>query len=75
MTIKTHNPQLENIKIEGRTGTWYVIDIIKHEGETYYRLESEQHGDEADWIIAWHNDTKFEEEQNEELCYYLLFER
>jgi len=61
----------DNIKIEGRTGTWYIIDEATHEGETYYILESEQHGDMADWIVAWSKDGQLIEEENDELCDYI----
>ena len=75
MVIKTHNPQLENIKIEGRTGTWYVIEIIEQDGTTYYLLESEQHGDEADHIVAtWNNGESFLDEVNEEKSYEIIYE-
>ena len=68
---KTANPQFENIKVKGRTGTWYVVQVHNHRnGQQYFQLESEVYGDMAEHIIV---DTKMVE-QNESLSYELLFE-
>ena len=39
---------LENIRIEGRTGTWYEID----RNDRYILFESEEYGDEAGHILT-----------------------
>jgi len=68
--IKNENGNIENIKVEGRTGTWYAIDKEVLKGRTFYIMESEQHGDEAEWIVV---NTKFEE-VNEDLSYHIIHE-
>ena len=40
----------EGIKVEGHRGTWYVIDEVVYEGNTYYLLEHETYGEDADHI-------------------------
>lgn len=68
----THNgKKLEFLKIKGRTGTWYAIDTMQYEGETFLLLESEQHGDEAEHIIV---NLKDMGEPSEDLGYYLMYE-
>lgn len=42
---------VEDLKVEGRTGTWYCIDHTIIGGQVYLLMESEQHGDEADHIV------------------------
>lgn len=70
MTVKTHNPQFENMRIAGRKGTWYCVTIHHKGAETFYQLESEQWGDMADHIIV---DKNFVE-VSEELTYELIYE-
>lgn len=43
--------ELESIKIERHTGTWYEIDRRTLYGKTFYLMESEIYGDEAACII------------------------
>jgi len=43
--------QKEHIKIEGHTGTWYVIDETYFKSKKVYLLEHETHGDEAASLI------------------------
>lgn len=50
--------KLENIKIEGRIGTWYEIDHLNHSGKTYVLFESEQYGDEASAIVIDYTDER-----------------
>ena len=73
MTIKTHNPQLENIGIEGRRGLWYVIAIRTYKNESYYILEHQEYGDLADPIVATFDGDKFIEFKDEEITDYLLY--
>jgi len=74
MTIKTHNPQLENIHIEGRRGLWYVIDIVKHLGETCYILKHQTYGDLADHIVAVYDGmNKFSEVRKQSVIDHLLY--
>lgn len=42
----------DNIKINGHTGTWYVIDESFYHGEKVYLLEHETYGDEAACLIV-----------------------
>lgn len=50
----THiNNESKGIKIEGHTGTWYVIDHMNDSGQDLYLLESEQHGDMAACLIVY----------------------
>ena len=49
------------IKVEGRTGTWYVVDQWGVRGKQAYLLESEQFGDEADWIRVNESGEEIEE--------------
>jgi hypothetical protein len=72
MTIKTHNPQLENIGIEGRRGLWYCINIVQHLGGPMYILEHQEYGDLADHIVVAFNGKCFEEIKDEEITDYLL---
>ena len=46
------NYELENIKIEGRIGTWYEIDRRYINNELYVLFESEQYGDEAAAVLC-----------------------
>ena len=41
----------DGIKVEGRIGTWYVIDQREYDGQMLYMVESEQWGDEAEALI------------------------
>lgn len=42
----------DNIRVEGHTGTWYVINTENIAGKDLYLLESEQYGDEAANLIV-----------------------
>lgn len=42
----------EGISVEGFIGTWYVIDVVERDGKSYYLLEHEEHGDDADSIFV-----------------------
>ncbi|MGN1135149.1 MAG: DUF3848 domain-containing protein, partial [Oscillospiraceae bacterium] len=46
------NEQSDNIDINGRIGTWYVIDSTVIDGKPLYLLESEIYGDEAACLIV-----------------------
>jgi hypothetical protein len=46
--------RLENIKIEGRIGTWYEIDREDVLSLTYILFESEDFGDEAGHLVVEH---------------------
>lgn len=49
--------ELENIKVEGRIGTWYEIDRLEKDSFVYVLLEHEEYGDEVPGIvILWTND-------------------
>lgn len=50
-----HYKDIENQKIEGHIGTWYGIDEMEFEGETFYLLEHEEYGDEAAHLIVNEN--------------------
>ena len=50
--------KLENIKIEGRIGTWYEIDHLTHNGVTYVLFESEDFGDEAGAIVIKYTENR-----------------
>ena len=63
LTINTINPmdkekkgmseinRRDGIKIEGRIGTWYVVGEKEFPTGTYYLVESEIYGDEAEWLL------------------------
>jgi len=42
----------DNIRVEGRIGTWYVIDETYHRGCKIFLLEHEIYGDEAACIAV-----------------------
>ena len=43
----------ENVKIQGRVGTWYEIDSRRaSDGREYILFESEQYGDEAACVLC-----------------------
>lgn len=46
------NEKSDNIKIEGHSGTWYVIETETINGSNLFLLESEQYGDEAASLIV-----------------------
>jgi len=70
--IKTDNPQLRNIGVEGRRGLWYCISIKQHLGGAMYILEHQEYGDLADHIVVAFNGKNFEEIKDEEITDYLL---
>lgn len=41
----------DGIKIKGRKGTWYVVSEREYPNVTYYLVESEIYGDEAEWLL------------------------
>lgn len=41
----------DGIKIKGRIGTWYVVSEREYPSGTYYLVESEIYGDEAEWLL------------------------
>lgn len=43
---------MENLRIQGYKGTWYVIDECFYNGKKYYMLESEIWGDEVPALIV-----------------------
>lgn len=54
--------QTDGIKVEGHRGTWYVIDGVSRGGNMYYLLESEQYGEDTDYIAIDENGRlKFDE--------------
>lgn len=55
---KQPRTNLDNIKIEGRIGTWYEIDRLTHDGETYVLFESEDFGDETEAIVIKYTDDR-----------------
>lgn len=65
------NTELDNIKIEGRIGTWYEIDRLTHNEETYVLFESEDFGDEAEAVIIKYTDDRTRDGEipkNYEIC-------
>lgn len=50
--------RLENIKIEGRIGTWYEIDRLTHNGVTYVLFESEIWGGDAPAVVIKYTDNR-----------------
>lgn len=50
--------RLENIKIEGRIGTWYEIDHLTHNGVTYVLFESEIYGGDAPAVVIKYTDDR-----------------
>lgn len=60
--------KLENIKIEGRIGTWYEIDHLTHNGVTYVLFESEDFGDEAGAIVIKYTDDRTRDREIPENC-------
>lgn len=50
--------KLENIKIEGRIGTWYDIDHLTHNGVTYVLFESEIWGGDAEAVVIKYIDER-----------------
>lgn len=50
--------QKDKIKLEGHYGTHYIIDSFMMYGRTYYMLESEQYGDEANGVCIRYEDGK-----------------
>lgn len=42
----------KNIRIEGHTGTWYVVDSLLAKNGWLYELENEQYGDESAHLIV-----------------------
>lgn len=50
--------ELDNIKIEGRIGTWYEINRFTYNGETYVLFESEDFGDEAEAVVIKYTDDR-----------------
>ena len=60
--------KLENIKIEGRIGTWYEIDHLTHNGVTYVLFESEDFGDEAGAIVIEYTDDRTRDGEIPEDC-------
>ena len=52
----------EGIKIKGRKGTWYVVSEKEFPTGTYYLVESEIWGDEAEWLLI---DSDFNEVADE----------
>ncbi len=44
--------RFQHLKIEGRTNTWYQIDVVYWKGQRVRVLENEFWGDEADWIFV-----------------------
>lgn len=55
---KQSSIKLDNIKIEGRIGTWYEIDRLTYNGETYVLFESEDFGDEAEAVVIKYTDDR-----------------
>lgn len=43
---------MDQIRIEGRVGKWYVFDSTERGGKKYFILEHETYGDEAGWIVV-----------------------
>lgn len=60
--------KLENIKIEGRIGTWYDIDHLTHNGVTYVLFESEKFGDEAEAIVIRYTDERTNKHEIPKSC-------
>lgn len=50
--------ELDNIKIEGRIGTWYEIDHLTHNGVTYVLFESEIYGGDAPAVVIKYTDDR-----------------
>jgi hypothetical protein len=44
--------QREGMSVNGRIGTWYVIDEFQNSKGKYFLLESEKYGDEAAALVV-----------------------
>lgn len=60
--------KLDNIKIEGRIGTWYDIDHLTHNGVTYVLFESEDFGSDAACLVIRYTDYRTREREIPEDC-------
>lgn len=49
---KKLDSQKDNIEVEGKRGTWYVIDETEINGRRLFLLEHEEYGDEAACVIV-----------------------
>ena len=58
---------MENITVEGRSGTWYSIRTIRKNGKKIYQMESEQYGDMSSHILIDENNKELVEEYNQDL--------
>ena len=52
--------KLEKVEIENYIGTWYELERCERNGTTYYFMESELFGDDADALITTIKDGKHE---------------
>ena len=61
----------ENIKVEGRTGTWYEIrrEYLESEETTFFVMESEQYGEDTEHIVI----NKWNIEASEEISYEVIY--
>lgn len=60
--FNTEEPKMDGIKVEGHRGTWFVIDDVMRDGKTYFLLEHETYGEDADHIAIDENGRlKFDE--------------
>lgn len=60
--------KLDNIKIEGRIGTWYDIDHLTHNGATYVLFESCQYGEDAGHLVIRYTDERTRDGEIPEDC-------
>lgn len=51
-TNKPIDATTDGIKVEGHRGTWYVLDEVIFEGKSYFLLEHETYGEDADHIAV-----------------------
>ena len=60
--------KLENIRIEGRIGTWYEIDHLTHNGVTYVLFESEIYGGDTPAVVIKYTDDRTCDKEIPEDC-------
>ena len=46
------NKNSDGIKVKGHRGKWYVVEDVVYGGETYFLLEHETYGNDADWVAV-----------------------
>lgn len=41
-----------NVIVKGHKGTWYVVEEVTFNNETFYLLEHNTHGEDAPWVAV-----------------------